>query len=187
MKRYDIINHLIKKHNYRSYLEIGVREGYCFRQIDCEFKVGVDPFPKNNITTHVMTSDEFFMRNTDMFDIVFIDGLHLYDQVYRDVENSAMFLNDGGCIVLHDCNPPTEDHAREDPVFSSWNGTVYKAIMRIRNEGKFSLVTVDTDWGVGILRKEETEPLRLEVSWEVFDNNRNKILNLVSKDEFLKL
>ena len=39
------------------------------------------------------TSDEFFESNKKNFDIIFIDGLHEYDQVKRDIKNSIKFLN----------------------------------------------------------------------------------------------
>jgi len=45
MKRNHIINSLIEKHGYKSYLEIGVRYGLCLRTINCDYKVGVDPSP----------------------------------------------------------------------------------------------------------------------------------------------
>ena len=48
------------------------------------------------------------------FDLIFIDGLHLANQVQKDIENSLKFIKDEGFIVLHDCNPPSEYHQRED-------------------------------------------------------------------------
>ena len=39
-----------------------------------------------------MSSDEFFLKNKDQFDIIFIDGLHVYEQVKRDIENSLIVL-----------------------------------------------------------------------------------------------
>ena len=75
MYRYDIINLLIKKHNYKSYLEIGVRNPKeCLDKINCELKHGVDPGveskyewsiyskinPSELITNFNVTSDEFF-------------------------------------------------------------------------------------------------------------------------------
>ena len=36
MFRFDIINHLIKINNFTNYLEIGVFDGECIRQINCQ-------------------------------------------------------------------------------------------------------------------------------------------------------
>jgi predicted O-methyltransferase YrrM len=51
------------------------------------------------------TSDSFFQSNKDYFDLFFIDGDHTALQVFKDIENSLKWLNDNGCIVLHDICP----------------------------------------------------------------------------------
>ena len=33
-----------------------------------------------------MTSDEFFIQNKNTFDLIFIDGLHIYEQVIKDID-----------------------------------------------------------------------------------------------------
>ena len=64
------------------------------------------------------------------FDVIFIDGLHLADQVEKDIDNALKFIKEDGFIILHDVNPPTEWHARESylffnsPAAGAWNGTV---------------------------------------------------------------
>jgi hypothetical protein len=199
MTRYDIINRIIENKGYKDYLEIGVRDGECFKEICCENKIGVDPNPTSNHTTHIMTSDVFFERldQDKKFDLIFIDGLHLDFQVDRDIENSLKHLSEGGTIVLHDCNPPTKHHAAESPVFTypangNWNGTVYLSLIKLRlYKNDVKLVTVDTDWGVGILTKDVSESLDAfpndAISWEFFYSYRNEILDLISPDEFDEL
>lgn len=49
-----------------------------------------------------MSSDKFFKINKIFFDVVFIDGLHKYEQCQRDCMNSMKFLNQGGIIIFHD-------------------------------------------------------------------------------------
>lgn len=196
MYRYEIINRIIESKGYTNYLEIGVRDGECFKHICCANKIGVDPAPVSDHTTHIMTSDSFFesLGDDTKFDIVFIDGLHLDHQVDKDIKNSLDHLAEGGTIVLHDCNPPTKFHAAESPVFTApangdWNGTVYLSLIKLRlYRNDLKLVTVNSDWGVGILTREVNETLNafpdLAVSWDYFTNNRNEILGLVSVDEF---
>jgi beta-1,4-mannosyl-glycoprotein beta-1,4-N-acetylglucosaminyltransferase len=198
MYRYDIINELIKTKGYTSYLEIGVRDGQCFEQIECQHKVGVDPYPTTGHTTHIMTSDKYFeqIKPDTTFDIIFIDGLHVHTQVDKDIQNSLEHLSEVGCIVLHDCNPPTQFHALDYPVFTppangDWNGSVYLSLIKLRIKNhRLKLVTVDTDWGVGILTKELFAPipahLDSDVNWEFFNENRQEILGLISCEEFLK-
>ncbi len=199
MTRYDIINKIIESKGYRNYLEIGVRDGECFKEICCENKTGVDPSPVSSDTTHIMTSDSFFESLEDdyKFDIIFIDGLHLDHQVDRDIENSLKHLSENGTIVLHDCNPPTRYHAEETPVFTApangnWNGTVYLSLIKLRlYRNDLKLTTVDTDWGVGILTRNLSETINVfpsdATNWEFFNENRQEILDLVTPSEFLEL
>ena len=70
MNRTNIINKLVKKYDYKRYLEIGVKPGTNFRQVSCEHKIGVDPDQKACATNKV-TSDDFFEGNDEFFDIIF--------------------------------------------------------------------------------------------------------------------
>jgi hypothetical protein len=198
MTRIDIINALIKKHNYKSYVEIGVRDpSDCFNHINCELKHGVDPGVEGTwTTTFNITSDEFFASNPQKYDLIFIDGLHIDEQVEKDILNSLNYINEGGSIVLHDCNPPTIHHAREDyyntstPVGWYWNGTTWKAIVKVRAElSGIYTSTVDTDWGVCIIQKSNKENKIINdnpyYSYEKFSINRKYYLNLISPQEFL--
>lgn len=197
MTRHEIINKIIESKGYNNYLEIGVRDGECFKKIKCGTKTGVDPNPITSDTTHKMTSDEFFteLSKDEKFDIIFIDGLHLEEQVDKDIENSLKFLSDGGTIVLHDCSPPTSYHALEYPIFTpatngNWNGTVYKSIIKVRLYRKdLVLETVDTDWGVGILKRGESQTINAfpdeAMTWDWFSDNRKEVLNLISPEEFI--
>lgn len=201
MQRYDIINHLIKKNEYTSYLEIGVRNhNDCFNRIDCKLKHGVDPGNEwGEPATYVMTSDEFFDKHiSQKYDIIFIDGLHLDYQVYRDIENSIKNLNEGGTIILHDCNPPDIYHAREDyydtttPAGGNWNGTVWKAIVAFRSSvhaKEYKCFVVDTDYGIGVIHKGDSTPIVNTngfYSFNMLKENREYYLGLISVDEFLR-
>ncbi len=196
MTRYQILNCLIEHHGYKNYLEIGVRDGACFTQVRCLRKTSVDPNPITDHTSHKMTSDEFFsgLDDDDTYDLIFIDGLHLEAQVDKDISNSLRHLSSGGSIVLHDCNPPTLSHAGEEqssepPANGNWNGTVYRSIIKLRIfRPDLSLLTVDSDWGVGILSRAASSILEADaaesVCWEFFDRHRQEILNLISPEEF---
>ena len=99
MNRTDIINFLIKKFDYKTYLEIGVSNtNLNFNHIEIPYKVGVDPDKSVYGIQHNLTSDEFFTLNNQKFDIIFIDGMHEFHQVYRDTQNSLNILNDGGIM-----------------------------------------------------------------------------------------
>lgn len=209
MQRTDIINYLAEKNDAQYYLEIGVRiANHNFNRVNIKNKIGVDPgIERFAEATHTMTSDEFFEKNNQFFDIVFIDGLHESTQVERDINNSLNFLNQGGYIICHDINPLIEEHqlskidARRNlyaskerkngnPNWGAWNGDCWKAWVKLRSTRKdLEMFVVDTDYGCGIIKKGVQEVLNLSESQITFLNlekNREEWLNLISVNEFLK-
>jgi len=68
IKRTAILNTLIEKFHYQSYLEIGQgRKRDNFDWIQCKTKIGVDP-NKTLKPAYPLTSDEFFAINKNSFD-----------------------------------------------------------------------------------------------------------------------
>ena len=82
--RIEIIQNIINREKYKSYLEIGCDGDDSFSKIRVENKVGVDPYSGGNFRG---TSDYFFSINNNKFDCIFIDGLHEYSQVYKDINS----------------------------------------------------------------------------------------------------
>lgn len=193
MNRTNIINAFIEKYGYKTYLEIGVCDGMNLRKTNIEHKVGVDPAPipiGELVTTHKMTSDEFFIQNKETFDIIFVDGLHHADAVYRDIINSLEILNDGGVIICHDMSPIQEIHQRVPRESHIWNGDCWKAFVQLRTErNDLDMFVVDTDWGCGVIRQGTQTKLKLveDPTFENLEINRKKWLNLVSVGDFIKL
>jgi len=190
MKRTEIIQTLISKSEANSYLEIGLGEGGNFKSIKCKNKVGVDPFFKYNDTLK-MTSDEFFKDNVEVFDVIFIDGLHSSKQVYRDIDNSLNCLSENGYIICHDMNPHSEiiqKYPQEQD--GEWTGDCWKALVKLRTEvNEYTIHVVDTDYGCGIISKgyNQTLVLNEDLTWENFDKNRVEWLNLISVKQFIDL
>lgn len=182
MNRIDIINKSIKENNYQSYLEIGCDADWCFNQIIAPYKVGVDPQSGGTVR---MTSDDFFFQNTEMFDIIFIDGLHHADQVLKDVENALKVLNPEGIIVMHDINP-LDEFMQTIPVLyaRAWTGDVWKAWVTLRStRADLEMYTLILDGdlvGVGIVKRGSQELLKIDVplTYENLDKNRQLWLNI---------
>ena len=201
------------------YLEIGVSKGLAFRQISAEEKIAVDPAFRLSEhtravadakarTTHYFetTSDAFFDNETAFLDqrpidVALIDGMHTYEQVVRDVENTLRYLRDDGVIFLHDCNPPFELAGRPAEswddfiaqqsgplVIGVWNGDVWKAIVHLRSTRPDLLVGVlKCDQGVGFVRKgspESTLPYTVDqvaaLTYADLKADRRRLLNLKS-------
>lgn len=158
LNRADMINMIAKKIGATSYLEIGVQTGKTFRAVNIEYKTGVDPDPKWKDQTHVMGSDQFFdlLDDDEKFDVIFVDGLHHWEQVARDIANAVEHLNDGGVILVDDCAPKQKAYQTRQPTAVHWTGDVWRAWLRSRlklaKSGWFSC-TYDVAFGLGILHK----------------------------------
>lgn len=150
--RASIINSFIRQNGYKSYLEIGVFDGANFRRVQCARKVGVDPDPKSKATKR-MTSDAYFARKHERFDLIFVDGLHHADQAQRDMENALNCLNSGGLVLCHDVLPKSEweqEVPRLPKARDRWTGDVWKAFMRLRARPDLYMYSVEDDCNTGI-------------------------------------
>jgi hypothetical protein len=185
--RVDVINRLATLVGAKSYLEIGVSDGQCFRLVQVAEKESVDPYP--GLATHQQTSDEFFstVDPTRRWDLIFVDGYHERAQALRDIQNALERLNPGGAIVVHDCDPKTEDMQRVPNVQDEWTGDVWKAWAQLRSKrADLQMCVVDTDYGCGVIRKgsqKRIEPGPLD--WTTFVARRKELLNLISWDDWL--
>lgn len=192
---YHILNYIIQKNKFSSYLEIGVYNGDTIKKIEILHKDGVDPGHEGRMSEFVnyrMTSDEFFnsIKEEKKYDIIFIDGLHHCDQVDRDIQNSIRHLNCGGYILLHDCNPPEKELQLVPRQTSYWNGDVWKSIVKLRCSAEnLEISVVDTDWGVGVIKTGNQDIYKKDnindcLKWEYFHENRKELLNIISLDQF---
>lgn len=192
MKRTNIINTLIQKYGYQSYLEVGTQDPTSnFNLINAECKVSIDPFPRGEVT-FVGTSNEYFksIDENAKFDIIFIDGLHHSEQVLKDIENSLNHLSDNGTIVCHDCLPTSERMQERDDHGGEWTGDTWKAIAELRVERiDLDIKVVDTDYGCGIIRRGTNipyEPYGNYKTYSYFTSNRNHLMNVITSQQFLE-
>jgi len=187
--RWDMIEYLIKKNNYKKYLEIGCDQNQLFSRINIQNKVGVDPASGGNVRE---TSDNFFEKNKDMFDIVFIDGLHIYEQVKKDILNSIKYLNDEGVILIHDCLPDSMAKQAVPRYKLQWNGDVWKAIVDLRRNTDLEIFTCEIDQGIGIIKKNKnTSILKIDkpiekLKFEDYYENYKNYMRIISLEEFKK-
>jgi hypothetical protein len=190
MTRTDIINSLIKKNNYTSYLEIGVQSGVNFKAIEAERKIGIDPDLFSKATNHC-TSDEFFKKWKGLlhFDIIFIDGLHEYLQVWTDIINSLEMLNPNGVIVCHDMIPFDEMSQRVPRVTKRWTGDCWKAFLELKSKrDDLDMKVVDTDCGCGIIKFGEQKLVENpSYVYEEFEKNKKEWMNIITPQEFKDL
>ena len=189
--RLYIVQDIIKKKNYKSYLEIGCFDDELFNYVNCENKVGVDPVSGGTIRK---TSDQFFENNKVYFDCIFIDGLHKYNQVKKDILNSLKFLNKGGIILLHDCLP-NNFYAQATPRCQwEWNGDVWKAIVECRTKKDIDVYTCNADFGIGVILKRPNNNLLnyskknySKLKFIEYYRHHKKLMNIVEYEDLLEI
>ena len=189
ISRWDLINQIIFIKNFSSYLEIGCDDDHAFSKIKLEDKIGVDPNSGGNFRG---TSDEFFQQNTRKFDCIFIDGLHEYDQVDKDILNSLDNLNEHGIIFLHDCLPKSMSQQAVPRHQWVWNGDVWKCIVKFRCRNDLDIVTCKIDQGISMIRKiKNNDLLELEINnfkklkFKDFYYNHKEYMRILEYDELL--
>ena len=188
--RWDLIEYLIKKNNYKNYLEIGCDKNQLFSKVNIDNKIGVDPVSGGNVRK---TSDDFFKENKSNFDIVFIDGLHTYEQVKKDILNSVNCLLDEGIILVHDCMPDSLGKQAVPRYKMQWNGDVWKAIVDLRQQENLEIYTCEIDQGIAIItKKKNTSILKLDkpinkLKFKDYFNNYKEYMRVISLEKFKEI
>ena len=179
MTKEEIINQLIKDNGYKSYLEIGYGDGYCFNQIECAFKEAVDPkFEGKDNRVFGMPSDDYFKENETTFDVIFIDGLHHANQVRKDIINASKILSEKGVILCHDIAPEDEWQSIVPRKQRVWTGDVYKAWEGFKE--KYPDIEVQeypVQYGLGAIypngKKFRAHFEIKEMTWEEYQQRKN--------------
>lgn len=150
------LNSLGRYNGAGGYLEIGVHKGDTFRQVQIRSKVGVDPKfaydseSENDEFTHhhEMTSDEFFVsaaQNYRPFDLIYLDGLHTFEQTFRDFCSTLSVAHKRTIWLLDDTMPTGPIAALPDPRrvnnlrnimqddSRAWMGDVFKVVLAIHD------------------------------------------------------
>jgi hypothetical protein len=149
--RKAVVNLLMAETPDGDYLEIGCAGNDLFDAVMAGRKVGVDPVRGG---THRLTSDVFFAGyDGDPFDVVFIDGLHLYDQVRRDLDGALGVLKPGGWIAIHDMLPRDwfEEHVPQIRT-RAWTGDGWKVAFELLASADVEFRLLAIDHGVVVVK-----------------------------------
>ena len=155
MQRSEVNQQLLDRYKDPSYLEIGVDQGATFHAIQAARKVAVDPRfafdvaaartdPANAVCEYrEMTSDAYFKdvhQPGDLFDVIFIDGLHTFSQTLKDLLNATSCIRADGVIIVDDVIPASYAASLPDLDLSrrfwaatnnpdgSWMGDVFRLV-----------------------------------------------------------
>ena len=126
----------------RGYFEIGVETGASLALAKCP-AVGVDPEPQINVelpsTARVVTmaSDDYFdarsgERLAETPDLIFIDGMHLFEYALRDFMHAERIAAPSSLIMIDDIYPNHPAQAERERRTRLWAGDVWKLIRFLR-------------------------------------------------------
>ena len=149
--KHDLLRVLHDRLKPRLYLEIGVQTGKSLRLAKCP-AIGIDPMPMPNIklqknhTLLRMTSDEFFSKHAEKYlkdapDLIFIDGMHLYEYVLRDFLNVEHYADSNTLVVIDDIFPGHPAQAERKRRTRAWTGDVWKLAVFIEENRRDLKVT----------------------------------------------
>ena len=226
---HTFLNQIIAAKGYKSYLEIGVDDPKnTFNHIRVDRKTGVDPYEDSTqchawnetnrkafinqivptATFYQLTSDDFFKYLDERkakvsFDLIYIDGLHLEEQVDKDIANALRFVSPHGMIVLDDVPPANEYEEKTPPdPGQPWRGTVWRSFAKLRMESddmfwefnKHGLYTIKSIFKSIILPHRQQTPAYRNadfpnpvLSFEFLKAYEDELLNNISQDEFFKI
>ncbi|WP_101756532.1 class I SAM-dependent methyltransferase [Oceanicoccus sp. KOV_DT_Chl] len=150
----SFFDHIHKKISPQNYLEIGIRHGRSLAQAKCP-SIGIDPTPDIKVTLentiiYPNTSDDFFeniapniLKNNR--DLIFIDGMHLFEYALRDFINCELYSHESTLIIIDDifpCHPRQALRKRDSQV---WTGDVWKLIPCLKHyRPDLAMIAVDT-------------------------------------------
>lgn len=125
----------------RTYLEIGTQNGQSLAAMKCD-AICIDPIMKpatraldrDRTFCFQMASDAFF-RETDVFalfphgiDVAFLDGMHRFEYLLRDLHNTERYCHSQSLVLIHDCFPDEPELAVRQPPGGPWTGDVWKIV-----------------------------------------------------------
>ena len=182
----DAIGSLLSLYRDARYLEVGVAQGRTFHALTAARKVAVDPKFKFDLpesqggkpasSYHQVPSDDYFGRLVDSgerFDVIYLDGLHTFEQTLRDFCNAIRYLAPNGVIVVDDVMPSSyfaslrdlaQFHAvrkgRKD-ISDAWMGDVYRLVFFIETFfQQFTYRTISDNLGQLVVWPERRAAIR---------------------------
>ena len=142
---------LAQVNSSKRYLEIGVNKGSTLFNLTIDFKTGVDPnfrfdpaeYQSDTLRLVSTTSDEFFTRvvsETDTYDLILLDGLHVFEQTLRDFNATLAHSHRDTIWLIDDIRPSdvysslrTQSDANrfreiDKAQGKGWHGDTYKLV-----------------------------------------------------------
>ncbi len=202
-RRNERLNKLASINQSSRYLEIGVSKGFTFNAIEIDYKVAVDPkfkfdvekYASDQIVFLEVSSDNFFKSHAkefESFDLIYLDGLHTFEQTFRDFcaslalgHSKTIWLIDDTCPGSYAQAQSSLQRSRQIKKFarqkdSSWMGDVFKVVAAIHDFfPQYSFATFP-DHGQTVVWKKSREDF--EPKW-----NSLEIISRLEYGDFVEL
>ena len=149
------INILAEALNGKTYLELAGNKEHAFSKVSIPQRTVVNPkflfdmasVTDNQVILKETTSDAFFsaLAITLKYDVVLIDGLHTFEQTYRDLCNSLLHSHDRTVFLINDTKPGDEYAAMTNQRLAiksrrqaggkgrQWQGDTFKAVFALHD------------------------------------------------------
>jgi Methyltransferase domain len=141
MHYYSFLRGTHVKRRPKWYLEVGTCKGKSLTSVTCS-SVAIDPSFKLQVPVHLdkpvllmlqATSDDAFASDayknlSARFDIAFLDGMHRFEYLLRDIINAERSMAKDGVIFLHDTAPFNFEMTARKQISGSWTGDVWKLL-----------------------------------------------------------
>lgn len=203
----DIINRLIRQFGFTRYLEYNKFDGSTYYpDIICASKTqaylpehsyldGANTRRLLRIAAAVPPQDILALPQLleryagQRFDVIFFDPVHVRPEVDHALRALPALLSPGGVLVVHDCNPESEEQTSLTRRHGSWVGETYKAFALLRRYNPGLALTVAEDFGVGLIWNRGLAldyPLDADFSYRQFAAQREAYAGLISYRQFLE-
>ncbi len=186
LKRDDVINYLLEEKFQKNckYLEIVFDLNQTFSKIVNNNKIGIDPVRGGNLK---LSSKEFFENyNKEFFDVVFIDGSHLIEDVYYDTVQAIKNLNLGGYILLDDVLPNNNLNTFRKRLTLHSFQDAYKILFFISSLSFVDLYLLPCDHGMALIKLTDN-PIEEELDFDFIDINFDSYIEFLNNNNFVKI
>lgn len=205
------IKDIIQQKQYKKYLEIGLSTNprAPYRLIDnVETKHSVDMSIETG-ADFIMDSDSFFtnLENGSFpldadykWDVIFVDGDHNAEQVYKDLMNAFKHIADNGVIFVHDILPSEYGRTLETSVggvglalCDAWKVMHY--CLKTKTEMHVCCLEEGdpNPCGLGVIVKNKQKTRKLLQAKEnpffqfsQINNNKRRLMNVIAPEDLLK-
>lgn len=199
----EFLNALHTQLKPRSYLEVGTSKGISLAIARCD-TIAVDPHFQLNVTAtgertrtffFQMTSDDFFATESAPsllgrpVDIAFLDGMHRFEYLLRDLIGTEAVCHPRSLILLHDCVPANTRMASRQarPGDSSegdtagwWTGDVWKMLPILREyrpDLRLHVLDCPPTGLVAITRLDPASSVLTDRYYEIVDQHAASVLD----------